>query len=166
VSFFEETLAALNEREVRCVVVGGLAVILHGHLRTTIDLDIVIDLAQAEAAAAMEALTSIGLRPAVPVDASEFADPAKREGWIREKHMKVFPLRDLEDITRRVDVFVQDPIPFDDLWSRSVVVPYGGTTARIASIDDLIAMKREAGRTQDLADIEVLEEIKRHERRG
>lgn len=160
-SFFEEVLTALNARGARYVVVGGVAVHLHGHLRTTIDLDVVVDLAPSEAAVAIEALTSVGLVPAVPVGATEFADPAKRATWIREKNMQVFPLRDPGDPTRRVDVFVTEPVPFDALWARSSVVPYRGTMARIASIEDLITMKLDAGRPVDVADVEALRELGR-----
>jgi len=73
--------------------------------------------------------------------------------------MQVFPMRDPDDIRRRVDVFVKEPVPFDELWAESTIVPYRGTHARIASVRHLIKMKREAGRAQDLADIEALEEI-------
>ena len=38
----EATLEALNKEDVRYLIVGGLAVVLHGHLRTTMDLDLVI----------------------------------------------------------------------------------------------------------------------------
>lgn len=159
-SFFEGTLKALNESGARYIVVGGLAVNLHGHVRVTIDLDLVIDLSPDQALSALDALTAIGFRPAVPVEARAFADTETRESWIREKHMLVFPLRDPDDLTRRVDVFVREPIPFEEMWARSVVLPYKGTTARVASVEDLITMKREAGRPQDIADIEALEEIR------
>ncbi len=66
---------------------------------------------------------------------------------------------------REVDLFVEHPIDFEGLWSRSAVVDIGGTEARIASIQDLIALKRLAGRPQDLQDIQALEGIvKRHGR--
>jgi hypothetical protein len=48
---------------VRFVVVGGLAVILHGHLRATRDLDLVIDLEPSNCSRGLDALRGIGLRP-------------------------------------------------------------------------------------------------------
>ncbi|MBI2878601.1 MAG: hypothetical protein HYY19_02645, partial [Candidatus Rokubacteria bacterium] len=53
------------------------------------------------------------------------------------------------------------PIDFDELWSRSDIIELSHTTVRIASIPDLIRLKRLAGRAQDLADIEALEIIVR-----
>jgi hypothetical protein len=58
-----------------------------------------------------------------------------------------------------VDLFVQDPIPFEDLWARSEVVSLGNTSVRVAAIADLISMKRRAARPQDLLDIEELRKI-------
>lgn len=159
-SFFHQALEALHRSGARCIVVGGLAVNLHGHVRATIDLDLVVDLAPAEAVKVLDALGDIGLAPAVPVELRDFADAAARDRWIREKNMLVFPLRDPADPLRRVDLFVRDPLPFEELWERSVVMSYLGTPVRVASIDDVIAMKREAGRPQDLADIDALEEIR------
>jgi hypothetical protein len=159
VGFFEDTIKALNDAEVRYVVVGGLAVVLHGHIRHTYDLDLIVDLAPAEAHRAMETLTGLGFRPKVPVKADEFADPSTRARWIQEKGLTVFAFWDPKDDTRIVDVFVDEPIAFEDLWARSVVLPLASTSVRVASIPDLVELKRRAGRPQDLTDIQALETI-------
>jgi hypothetical protein len=148
-------LRTLNDHEVRYVVVGGLAVVLHGHARLTADLDLAVDLAPAEARKAIGALLSAGLQPRLPVDATDFADPSTREIWSR-RNMRVFSMFDPDDPLREVDLFVKNPIDFAELWARASVVPLGSTHARIAAIEDLITMKREAARPVDLADIEAL----------
>ena len=79
--------------------------------------------------------------------------------------MRVFSFRRPNDALVEVDVFAESPVPFPDLVARSVAVDVGGRTVQVASLDDLISMKRVAGRTQDLADIEALEVI-REARRG
>jgi nucleotidyltransferase AbiEii toxin of type IV toxin-antitoxin system len=159
VGFFEDTIAALNRADVRYVVVGGVAVVLHGHIRVTFDLDLVVDLTPPEARKAIEALMAAGLRPRVPEDAIRFADPAVRERWIQQKGMTVFSLWDPQDPTRSADLFVEEPIEFEVLWSRSLVLSLESTEVRVASIPDLIEMKRAAGRPHDLADIQALEAI-------
>lgn len=159
-SRYEDVLAALDDCGVRFVVVGGLAVVLHGYLRQTVDVDLVIDLTATEAAKAMTCLTDLGLEPRLPVAAEGFADPAVRGDWIRAKGMRVFSFFDPRDELFELDVFVEYPLPFEDLVADAKIVDLGGFTIRVASIDHLIAMKRVAGRTKDLADIEELEALR------
>ena len=75
--------------------------------------------------------------------------------------MRVFSMWDPANPMREVDLFVEHPIDFDELWNRSEIINLSHTVARIASIPDLIRLKRLAGRPQDLADIEALEIILR-----
>lgn len=106
----------------RCVVVGGLAVVLHGHPRLTADVDIVLDLEPVSARKAVEALKAIGLKARAPVDPAAFADPVQRESWIADKSMTVFtPANPLLIL----GLFVRDPIPFEGLWSRSRAIDLG-----------------------------------------
>ena len=158
--FFEDFFRTLDREGVRYVVVGGLAVVLHGHPRMTADIDLVVDLEPAAARLAIQTLTRMGLRPRAPVQAESFADPSQRQAWIEERGMTVFNLYDPSDPLRSVDLFVQPPIPFDELWSRAELIDLPLTRVRVASIGDLIAMKKTAGRSQDSADIEALEALR------
>jgi hypothetical protein len=158
-SLLEPVFAALNGSGARYVVVGGLATVLHGHARLTADIDVIVDLAPDAARAAMLALTALGLRPRAPVDAAAFADPETRRAWVAEKGMRVFSLWDPSNPMREVDVFVEHPIEFEALWSRSVDVPLATTHVRIASIDDLVQLKRLADRPLDRDDIAALQAI-------
>lgn len=160
-SLIEPLFRALNDAGVRYVVVGGLAVVLHGHARLTVDVDLVVDLDGEEARKAIETLVGVGLRPRVPVDPLQFTDRAVREGWIRDKGMQVFSMFDPANPMRVVDLFVEHPIPFEELWARALSLQLRTTTVRVASIPDLIELKRRAGRPQDLADVERLEAILR-----
>jgi hypothetical protein len=67
--------------------------------------------------------------------------------------MLVFQMRDQR---RNVDIFVDYPIAFDELWDQSLLLPIEDVTVRVASIPHLIEMKRRAGRPEDLIDIEKL----------
>ncbi|MGH7318338.1 MAG: hypothetical protein ACRELA_01715 [Candidatus Rokuibacteriota bacterium] len=67
---------------------------------------------------------------------------------------------------RVVDLFVSHPLPFEELWSRSLIVALRDTTVRVASIPDLIHLKRLAGRPLDQDDIRHLEGILRMKKRG
>lgn len=143
----------------RYVVVGGVAVNLHGYQRFTKDLDVVIDLVPDQALKALQALSSIGYAPRIPVKLADFANPEIREGWIRDKGMMVFQMYN-DKLHFTVDVFVKYPVDFDELWGQATPVELSASTVRIASIDHLIQMKREAGRPQDFSDIEMLGKLK------
>ena len=153
-----QIFAILDDAEVDCVVVGGMAVILHGYLRATADLDLAIGLSRDNVARALRAFESIGLKPRLPVAMEDFADPAKRDEW-RGRNMLVFPLWDPANPVRAVDVFIESPIAFDVLFERAVVKDLDGVPIRVASIEHLIAMKREAGRPRDLDDVAMLQAI-------
>lgn len=161
---FEPVFAALNRAEVRYVVVGGLAVVLHGHARLTGDLDLVIDLSPPEASRAMSALTGLGLQPRLPVEAREFADATVRERWVQERNLEVFSLHDPENPLLEIDLFAREPLPFDELWERAERMTLEREEVAVASIPDLIRMKETADREQDRADIEALREIARRRR--
>ncbi|HXI13138.1 MAG TPA: nucleotidyl transferase AbiEii/AbiGii toxin family protein [Thermoanaerobaculia bacterium] len=157
----EEFLAYLDDANVRFVVVGGVAVVIHGHARLTVDIDLVLDLETENLRRAIEALTARGLSPLLPVNAADFADPETRREWVERRNLQVFTMRDPSNPLLTVDLFAREPIPFDELWSRAEIVQLCGRAIRIASLEDLIAMKRVAGRPQDLLDIEKLETIAR-----
>ena len=90
----EPVFEALNEAGARYVVVGGLAIVLHGHARLTADIDLVIDLDETEALKAARALASIGLVPRVEVDLVDIASAEKRNTWRQEHGALVLSLWD------------------------------------------------------------------------
>jgi hypothetical protein len=165
-ALFEPLFDALNGAGIRYVVVGGVATVLHGHARLTADVDLVIDLSPAEARRTVEVLTGLGLRPRAPVDPLEFADAAVRRRWVEDKGMRVFSLYDPSNPMLEVDLFADLPIAFEQLWERAEMVALGRGRVRIASLDDVIRMKRLAGRPQDLADVEALELVRRRREAG
>jgi hypothetical protein len=161
VALFEPIFDALNRVDARYIVVGGLATVLHGFARLTADVDLVVDLAPPEALKVIDALVGLGFEPRAPVDPRGFADPAIRHGWIEGKGMQVFTMIDPTNPMRSVDLFVDSPIPFEELWARADRFALATTRIRVAAIPDLIRMKRLAGRPQDAIDIEALEQISR-----
>jgi hypothetical protein len=70
--------------------------------------------------------------------------------------MHVFSFWDPSNARPCIDIFVEPPIAFDELWRDAVEVSLDGVPLRVASIPHLVALKRLAGRPQDLADTEQL----------
>lgn len=148
---------ALNGAGVRYLVAGGLAVIAHGYLRFTKDIDLVIQLHPDNVVKAIKALGKLGYKPAAPVAAEDFADPAKRQEWIREKGMEVFQLWSDAHRETPVDVFVHEPFDFDREYEAATRKSlYGRLDVRVVSIATLIKMKEAAGRVEDKIDVEYL----------
>ena len=156
---FEKVFRLLSEHEIRYVIVGGIAVILHGSPRLTADLDIIIDLDPLNARQAIEVLQRAGFMAEIPVDIREFADKEIRRGWISEKNMKALSLHDHEMPPTVIDILADSPIAFEDLYQRAKRISLDELTLRIASIPDLIELKRLSGRPEDLRDIAELEKI-------
>lgn len=151
--------AMLAAARVRYVVVGGLAVLLHGLDRLTADVDLVIDLSTEAATATVRALTAAGYRPLAPVDPVSLADPAQRSDWQQRRGMQVFSFWDSTNTRPTVDVMLDPVVSLEDLWADARVVAIGDSEVHIASIRHLIRMKEAAGRAQDLADAERLREL-------
>lgn len=154
---FEALVAALEAVGVRYLVAGGLAVNAYGYLRFTKDVDLVVQLVPETIEAAFRALATLGYRPMAPITATQFANPALRAGWIRDKGMQVLQFWSDQHRETPVDVFVTEPFPFDDEYRIALVKPlHGQTPVRFVSIPTLIRMKEAAGRPQDRIDIEHL----------
>ncbi|MBV6416062.1 MAG: hypothetical protein CMLOHMNK_00590 [Steroidobacteraceae bacterium] len=157
---FHAIIQALAQAGVRFVIAGGVAVVLHGHDRLTADLDIALELTAESVSAAIAALTRIGYRPMAPVDPMQLADPAIREAWRRDRNMTVFSLWDSTNTKPTIDIFLESPLPFEELWTNAALVELGGVNVRVVSREHLIRIKRASGRPQDLADVERLQSRK------
>ncbi|MBU1147825.1 MAG: hypothetical protein KKD11_05670 [Candidatus Omnitrophica bacterium] len=158
--FYEEVFRELNKKRVRYVVVGGGAVVLHGVVRMTLDLDLFVDFSDKNLLKFAEALTRLDYMPKIPVKASDFADKDKREKWRKEKNMIASSFFHLNRHQDRIDVFVYEPIKFNKIYKERKIINAKGVRIPIVSIRHLELLKKKAGRPQDLADIEALKEIK------
>jgi hypothetical protein len=160
----EAIIRGLNQAGVRYLVVGGLAVVAHGHARFTGDVDLVLDLDPDNALRAVEALAALDYRPRAPVPIREFADPVRRREWVESKGLTVFSLASSAHPATEVDLFVEDPFDFAATHARAArfeVAP--GLAATFIARADLIAMKRRAGRPVDIEDARVLESLGRRD---
>lgn len=160
-SDLERIFDALEASGARYLVVGGVAVVLHGHPRFTADLDLAIALDAPNVDAVLSALEGLGFRPRAPVPLRAFADPEQRSEWERTKGMTVFSLWSADLPGTEVDLFVSEPLPFGAAWLRRLRADLGGIVVNVASLADLIEMKRHAGRPQDLDDVRALEALSR-----
>lgn len=150
--FYLKVFEAL--KDVEYAVVGGFALTLHGAVRGTVDLDVVISFKKSEFLKVEAALRSVGLTPRLPVTADEVF--SFREEYIKKRNLIAWSFINVSRPSEIVDVI----LTHDQSKMRSVVKTSQGTKIRVASIPDLIKMKRAAGRPQDLEDIKMLEALK------
>ena len=159
-STFLDVLNQLHDHHIDFVIVGGVAAALHGGSRVTFDLDVVPSLAEPSWNATIDVLWSLGARPRIPEPLERIRDVEQIRRWQRDKGMLALNFRS-PDGSVEVDLLVSESDQFDELRMRAVTVTLDERTFLVASIDDLIAMKRRAGRPQDLLDIAQLQEIQR-----
>jgi hypothetical protein len=153
----ERIVETLNAAKVQYLVVGGLAVNAHGYVRMTMDIDLVIGLRPENITKALHSLSDIGYKTAVPITPEQFADPANRARWRDEKNMRVLKLWNDDYPLTPLDVFVYEPFDFDTEYGAAVRTELRkGLEVPVVRLETLLAMKKEAGRPQDLADITML----------
>jgi len=154
---FREIVRALREADVRFLVAGGIAVIAHGYLRLTNDVDVVIQLTADNIKRAFHALAKLEYKPTIPVTPEQFADPAIREGWIRDKDMKVLQLWSDRHRETPIDILVSELPSFDEEYAEAMIKPlYNTLEVPFVRLPTLIAMKEKANREQDRIDVEHL----------
>lgn len=137
--------AALNRTGSKYLVIGGIACVLHGYVRATTDVDILIERSLENARNVLAALEGLGWGLA-----SE---------WRGDEILKR-PITVIGD-DPAVHIFtVAWSVKYADAVKRSSVVEIEGVSIPLIGIDDLIETKR-TDRPLDAADIEALEEIKR-----
>lgn len=145
----ERILRTLDEEGVEYVLIGGLAVQTHGHVRTTNDADLIPapDPANMERLArALRALDARALNPG-------------QEG--AEVDAKMLSRADIWQFTTReggVDVMHEVPggRSYSELRARALHVKLGDLDVPVVDLDDLIRMKLARGRSVDLADVAAL----------
>jgi hypothetical protein len=153
----ELIIKTLNDAGVRYMVVGGIAVNAHGYVRLTVDVDLLIELESPNILVALRALGGLGYRPINPIRWEEFADPKMRQSWMEEKQMKVLKLFSDEHRETVVDVFVYDPLGFDEAYARVVYQPLAeNVDVPVCGYADLVKLKLAASRRKDLEDLEKL----------
>jgi len=160
VASLEAIFRALNEAKARYLVVGGVAVIAHGYVRFTKDLDLVLDLSPNSVTTALNALESLGYRPIIPVSLRDFANPELRNDWTENRNMKVFNLVSDQHPDVTIDVFPKEPFAFETEYARGEwkeVAPH--VRAYVVSVPALIGLKMEANRDLDRVDIEKLRKL-------
>ena len=138
----QDVFKSFQQHDVRYVVIGGIASILHGVPRATFDLDILIEATPENSQRLLDALLDAGLGTAALTNVEN----------ILANEITIFRDR------VRLDVQTSTPgIDFLNAWQHRKTISYHGQDFFILSKTDLISSKRAAGRDVDLEDVRLLE---------
>lgn len=141
----EKLLKSLKEHNVKFVIIGATAFPVHGYSRATLDIDLFIERDEQNAQNTLEALKSFGY------DVSDITlnDLLTKKVLIRQYLVET----DIHPFVKGVD--------FQTVWKHKVESEIGSTKVFFAGLEDLIAMKKAAGRAKDKEDLAVLERLKK-----
>jgi predicted nucleotidyltransferase len=151
----ESLLGRLANAEVDFIVVGGVAVAFQGYARSTKDLDITYATDKENLQRLGEVLIAVHARlRGVPEDVPFVPD---------DRTLARTRLLTLDTDDGGLDLLADPPgaPPYENMRARADRVDFDGIVIAVAALDDLLAMKRAAGRPQDLADVEALEVARR-----
>jgi len=138
----QDVFRSFQQHDVKYVVIGGIASVLHGVPRATFDVDILIEATPENAQRLLDALLDAGLGTA---SLTSVPDLLANEITIFKDRV-------------RIDVQTSTPgVCFADAWANRKTVTYQGQEFFILSKEDLVASKRAAGRDVDLEDVRLLE---------
>ena len=152
--FITRVIQALHKHRVRYALVGGYAVALHGVVRGTVDIDVVIGLQKAQFSAAEQALTDIGLQSRLPVSAEEVFD--FREEYIHNRNLIAWSFYNPNNPLEVVDILITEDARKIQTTEKKV----DRLNIQVASIGDLIRMKTLSARPQDVEDVKALEKLR------
>jgi len=153
-SFLKTLCQTLQQSEIPFALVGGHAVALHGAVRGTVDIDLIILWQKKHLMKLEQTLTSMGLISRLPLTAEDIFN--FRDEYIEKRHLIAWNFYNPADLSQQVDVLINYDLgnkPIKQLAMTGVKVP-------LLNINDLITMKKTVGRPQDIADIAALEKLR------
>ena len=148
-------LTRLADAGLDFVVIGAIAVVAHGHIRTTRDLDITYATDTANLDALGAALVDIDARLRGVAEVVPFIPDGRT--------LRRVELLTLETSEGSLDLLSHPPgaPPYPELRANAETIELEDRQILVAALEDLLSMKRAAGRPRDLEDIEALEALRR-----
>lgn len=158
--FYLDLFQTLAEEQVDYLLIGGLALNIHGVERATMDIDLMLAMDDANLGRFIRVAERLELKPVLPVTLAQLANEAQRRDWTENRNMIAFALRPPQAHAPTVDLLIRTPLDFNAAHARRIDKDIGGRLVSLAAIDDLIAMKSSTGRAHDLADVAALQQLK------
>ena len=152
-----EVVDALGNAKLKYAVVGGYALALHGIVRATMDVDLVLQLSLRDFQSAEKALRGIGLQSRLPLRAADVIN--LRQEYIENRNLIAWSFVDFQNPVRQVDILIT--MDLRDLAIEKIST--GGRKISVATLEQLLVLKKSAGRPQDLLDVRRIAEKLKNE---
>jgi hypothetical protein len=157
--FYFEIFDSLNQAKVKYLLCGGLALNIFGIPRMTADIDLLVSYDETNLRAFNSVLSRLHFIPKIPVPIIQLAKKENRDDLIKTKNLIAYSFFNANAKMAHVDVLVDVPIAFEELWNRKVFRIFQNTSIYIVSLEDLIKLKEYSNRLQDQQDILLLSKI-------
>jgi predicted nucleotidyltransferase len=141
----EKLLKLLKENKVIFLVIGASAFPVYGYARATLDIDLFVKPDLENIRKTIKALKEFGY---------DLADLAAKDFMENKILIRQYM------VEADIHPFVEG-VTFDEVWKNKIAAKYGDTEVYFPSLDDMIKMKKAAGRPIDMEDLKYLQEIKK-----
>ncbi|MFH1670751.1 MAG: nucleotidyl transferase AbiEii/AbiGii toxin family protein [Patescibacteria group bacterium] len=157
---YQSILRAFQEQNLQYIIVGGVAVNLHGYPRFTNDIDILLALDQNNLAKMANIMESMGYQRRLPIAIQELGDTDKVHTLIKKKGLVAYSFIHAKEPQFNIDVLVAESMEFEKFASKKIIAEAWDLQIPVVSIDDLISMKQNSDREKDIQDVVALLELK------
>jgi len=135
-------VALCNKHEVRYLVIGGYAVSIHGHPRSTKDIDVCIEMSELNASKMISVINEFGFGSL----------KLNKEDFLKKDLVTQLGFPPL-----RIDILNDlDGVNFEEAWNNKKIVIFEHVPVNFIGYNELLIVKQKSGRSQDIADIELL----------
>ena len=152
--FVEKICCEFEKAGLNYAIVGGYAVAFHGAVRGTVDIDFVFEWNRETLKKSEEVLTAIGLVSRLPITATDIFQ--FRDEYVKNRNLIAWNFYNPDNLSQQVDIIINyslDP-------KYAIKIKSGDVVIKVLSKSELIKMKKQSGREQDLQDIISLERLK------
>jgi predicted nucleotidyltransferase len=142
---FVDLIHILQKQDAKFVLVGGLAVLIHGHFRTTKDMDIFYEPSAENGRKVLDSINEFGF-DYLKLSIEDILD---KNGYIK-----------LGREPARIDLFCDLPgVSFEEVYSNAIEYEDDDIKLKVIHVNHLIENKLQVGRLQDLQDVRALKKI-------
>lgn len=155
--FFGDVLEDLRASGLEFIVCGGIAAILHGVERSTLDINLSVSLISL----LITALENVGLEPRLPLEPHMLGKPAFVKSMLEEKQAVVFTFFHPKKRYLHLDIFIKPELSYDNLKPFSEAIPFRGASLLVLTAVKLLELKEgiDPPRSKDKINIEILRQL-------